>query len=144
MKRPLVIDYAIAGDLSALDQDMSYPAFFADSLCLDVEDDNIFFSEEPKKIAAAKAICMDCPIRSNCLTWAIREEVEGVFGGTDTEERANLSVIGNLSSEDQELLKKQYHMLCERSVKEAVIYFGVNERTIFRWRTITQNVKKAS
>jgi hypothetical protein len=35
-------------------------------------------------------------------------------------------------------------MLCERTVKEAVIYFGVNERTIYRWRTIAQNVKKAS
>ena len=55
-----------------------------DALCSDgtgvlVE---LFFSESLDDIAAAKALCLECPVRSACLEGALaREEPWGVWGG---------------------------------------------------------------
>jgi WhiB family redox-sensing transcriptional regulator len=39
-------------------------------------------------IKEAKAICADCPVRHDCLEWAIdHHEVHGVWGGTSAKER---------------------------------------------------------
>jgi WhiB family redox-sensing transcriptional regulator len=44
--------------------------------------------------AAAKAICADCGVQSDCLTWALRAgEPDGVWGGTTPEERRLLRRI---------------------------------------------------
>ncbi|MBO2449079.1 WhiB family transcriptional regulator [Actinomadura barringtoniae] len=41
--------------------------------------------------AEAKAICANCPVVSDCLTWALRVgEPDGVWGGTTPEERRHL------------------------------------------------------
>jgi WhiB family redox-sensing transcriptional regulator len=43
---------------------------------------NVFFSEAPGKIAQAKSICAECPIRELCLEGALkRREPCGVWGG---------------------------------------------------------------
>ncbi|QFG23521.1 WhiB family transcriptional regulator [Actinomadura sp. WMMB 499] len=40
---------------------------------------------------AAKAICGNCPVQVDCLTWALRVgEPDGVWGGTTPEERRHL------------------------------------------------------
>jgi predicted RecB family nuclease len=52
------------------------------------EADKLFFSESPKRIALAKAMCAECPIVSKCLQFALDEEIEfGIFGGTTPQER---------------------------------------------------------
>jgi WhiB family redox-sensing transcriptional regulator len=40
--------------------------------------------------AAARAICRECPVRGECLEYALTDEPypEGIFGGTDQRERA--------------------------------------------------------
>lgn len=39
----------------------------------------------------AKAICRSCPVRQECLTWALRAgEADGVWGGTTPEDRRYL------------------------------------------------------
>lgn len=41
----------------------------------------------------AKAICATCPVRNECLNWAVsRGEAYGVWGGTTPEERRYLRV----------------------------------------------------
>ncbi|MDA2813629.1 WhiB family transcriptional regulator [Nocardiopsis sp. RSe5-2] len=36
----------------------------------------------------AKAVCRSCPVRQECLRWALRAgEADGVWGGTTPEER---------------------------------------------------------
>ncbi|MCI4146600.1 WhiB family transcriptional regulator [Streptomyces albogriseolus] len=36
----------------------------------------------------AKAVCRRCPVREQCLAWALRhEEVDGIWGGTTEGER---------------------------------------------------------
>jgi WhiB family redox-sensing transcriptional regulator len=45
-------------------------------------DPELFFAESPADVEAAKAICVDCPVRMACLSGAIsRREPWGVWGG---------------------------------------------------------------
>lgn len=56
----------------------------AEALCADGTGalNDLFFSEQLDDIAAAKAFCLDCPIRIGCLEGAIaRREPWGVWGG---------------------------------------------------------------
>lgn len=57
-------------------------------------DPDMFFmddKDEPNysamKTRLALAICGQCPIEKQCLEFAIKEEMEGVWGGTTTRER---------------------------------------------------------
>ena len=54
---------------------------------------DVFFSEAPGKIAHAKSICAECPIRESCLKGALeRSEPCGVWGG---ERFRNGHVVGD-------------------------------------------------
>lgn len=55
------------------------------------ESDKLFFSESPKRIAKAKALCAECPMQAKCLQFAIEESIEfGIFGGLTPSERKSL------------------------------------------------------
>lgn len=42
----------------------------------------LFFAESPADLETAKALCVDCPVRSACLAGALeRREPWGVWGG---------------------------------------------------------------
>lgn len=61
-------------------------------LCVDVEDPEIFFPPRSAGHAdEAKAICADCPVRRECLRYALKAPEEfGVWGGLDEVERADI------------------------------------------------------
>ena len=43
-----------------------------------------------EQVAEAKAICAGCPVRNECLAFALRTgQVYGIWGGTTTHERAS-------------------------------------------------------
>ncbi len=43
---------------------------------------DLFFAESPADIETAKALCLDCPLRLECLNGALeRREPWGVWGG---------------------------------------------------------------
>ena len=45
-------------------------------------DPDLFFAESPEDIETAKALCVDCPVRAECLDGAVaRREPYGVWGG---------------------------------------------------------------
>lgn len=45
-------------------------------------DPDLFFAERPDELEQAKALCVDCPIRPQCLAAALdRGEPWGVWGG---------------------------------------------------------------
>jgi WhiB family redox-sensing transcriptional regulator len=45
-------------------------------------DPELFFAESPADVETAKALCVDCPIRTECLAGALdRREPWGVWGG---------------------------------------------------------------
>ena len=46
------------------------------------EDPELFFAETPQDVEVAKALCLDCPVRAECLAGALdRAEPWGVWGG---------------------------------------------------------------
>jgi WhiB family redox-sensing transcriptional regulator len=63
---------------------------FNDIACKDTDTD-LFFSELKSKVEKAKAICNSCPVKSECLEFALRDEIEfGIFGGATPQERKAL------------------------------------------------------
>lgn len=52
------------------------------SLPCHLVDPEVFFAEAPAEIEFAKTLCVDCPVRNQCLDGALtRREVCGVWGG---------------------------------------------------------------
>ncbi len=46
------------------------------------EDPELFFAESPADVELAKSLCVDCPVRAECLAGALdRREPWGVWGG---------------------------------------------------------------
>jgi WhiB family redox-sensing transcriptional regulator len=70
----------------------------ADGVCADpkisrqVADD--FFSYDPARASAAKKLCFSCPVRKDCIKWALENnQIWGIWGGKDEQEiRRTLSV----------------------------------------------------
>lgn len=57
---------------------------------------NLFFSELKSKVAKAKAICDTCPVKNDCLQFALREDIEfGIFGGATPQERKAMNYVSN-------------------------------------------------
>ena len=47
-----------------------------------VSDADLWFAEDPRDLERAKELCVDCPLRSECLAAALdRSEPWGVWGG---------------------------------------------------------------
>lgn len=69
------------------------PAWFADRSCSTFRDPSLWFSGYAEDIAAAKAICWSCPVRSECLKYQLDWERRvghseyGIFGGRTPHER---------------------------------------------------------
>jgi WhiB family transcriptional regulator, redox-sensing transcriptional regulator len=65
-------------------------AWVADAVCAQTDPD-AFFPERGESTALAKATCVGCPVRAECLAWALdQHEVHGVWGGLSPRERRAL------------------------------------------------------
>ena len=54
-------------------------------------DPRLFFPERGESTAEAKAVCAACPVRADCLDWAIATTQKwGIWGGTSERERHRL------------------------------------------------------
>jgi WhiB family transcriptional regulator, redox-sensing transcriptional regulator len=52
------------------------------SLPCRINDPDLWFSDNPAELEQAKAICVDCPLKAECLAGALdRQEPWGVWGG---------------------------------------------------------------
>ena len=72
-------------------------AWQIDSLCAKAQHSDSrdwFFSKEPKEKYDAKNLCFGCPVRKQCLQWALEHrQIWGIWGGRDEVEiRRALSV----------------------------------------------------
>jgi WhiB family redox-sensing transcriptional regulator len=144
MKRPLVIQQALAGDLSVLERDIEFPSFFADAECADIDNPDIFFSEFEREITEAKKLCYACPVQAMCLSWAVNQNADGVYGGKTNSEREKLSSIGNnFDAQAIAQMQNEEAMIFSADVKQAMAHFKVTERTIYRWRIILDETRKA-
>ena len=71
-----------------------------ESLCAKKENKHLvdfFFSDKPEEKYAAKNLCFSCPVRKDCIKYALEaKEIWGVWGGRDENEiRRILSVDAN-------------------------------------------------
>ncbi|MDS1269899.1 WhiB family transcriptional regulator [Lipingzhangella sp. LS1_29] len=72
-------DWVAQGTCRAYDPELFFPV-------------NITGADGPE-VHLAKAICDTCPVRRECLNWAVsRGEAHGIWGGTTPEERRYLRV----------------------------------------------------
>lgn len=67
------------------------------SICFDIPDPDIFFAEDEFTQKRAQSICNNCPIRQECLDWALfiessltPEDVWGIYGGKTAMQRIQL------------------------------------------------------
>lgn len=67
------------------------PAWYKQAVCVGVSGD-IFFEEGVKRLVIeAKTYCYRCPVRIQCLEYAIKAEEHGIWGGmTSTERRKEI------------------------------------------------------
>jgi WhiB family redox-sensing transcriptional regulator len=69
------------------------PAWTADALCAQV-DPEMFFPENGGTSEPAKAICRRCPVRAECLEYALDHgERYGIFGGLSERERRKIEKL---------------------------------------------------
>lgn len=64
-----------------------------DAACQDA-DPELFFPGQGKRTTAARAICKECEVRRDCLLFAIRNNEDGIWGGTSEGQRRNLDRNG--------------------------------------------------
>jgi WhiB family redox-sensing transcriptional regulator len=70
---------------------VSLPLFTALPACHGAEPEQFFCDDggrvDGPEVAAARAVCERCPVIGECLDWALRHDVHGVWGGTTRTER---------------------------------------------------------
>lgn len=76
--------------LAALAADIGDEAWQAGALCAQA-DPEAWFPEKGASVREPKRICMQCPVRADCLEYAVsRNERWGVWGGLSEHERRPL------------------------------------------------------
>lgn len=76
---------------------MNYRTDWRESAACRDEDPELFFpisevGPGAEQVARAKRVCGGCPVRSECLTYALDSGLDhGIFGGTTPEERRKLA-----------------------------------------------------
>ncbi len=119
------------------------PVVFKQGACTGSKPE-IFQSDHPARIAAAKRVCASCSIIADCLKWAVDNFEEGVWGGTTKQER--LGLLGLESNLDVDELAERraarIRLAQDVAIRTLAEEFQVTERTIHRWKAQIQ--KEAS
>lgn len=80
---------------TAHDLGMNTPDWYLDANCAGLLDDQTWFPPKGGTTRPAKAICARCPVRLDCLTFALAHgERFGVWGGLSERERRKLEQRG--------------------------------------------------
>jgi hypothetical protein len=116
-------------------------------------DPEVFFpaavegAEFEAQVSLAKSVCAGCPVRSECLSWALEGLPEGIAGGMTEHERrqektrrcgarrqcgqAAVPPVGG--SRKEVAAAGRAAIAAGLSVREAAAQFRVSERTAARW-----------
>ena len=78
--------------LIGLIQSISKPQpWVKDALCSQIGDGDLWYPEHGNTARAARSVCAACPVRGECLSYAMDHEPRwGVFGGFNALERESL------------------------------------------------------
>lgn len=98
---------------------------------------DMFFSEDQEDVNSAKMMCGACPVRKECLNWALEnKEIWGVWGGVDENE---LRIVLSVDEDGQEVRRIRkgeapFCPNCKASTKE----LSISEKEVpggGRWTT---------
>ena len=144
-KRPDIIKFAAKNDLSLLNDFVNLPHITGTEACLDVEDPDLFFSDFGLDIALAKDICAECPMLQSCRNYAMKHENHGVWGGLSADERFKLRGKKEaFDTNDMDRLVEEKNFILYRSSDVVASTYGVDVRTVVRWRNTIRDAQKAS
>jgi hypothetical protein len=77
---------------------VTIPPFVDGALCAQV-DPEVFFPEKGGSFRDAKRICAMCPVRQECLDWALENrEPFGIWGGKSVSERQKIRAANSRSA----------------------------------------------
>ena len=97
------------------------------------------------RVAVAKAVCGGCPVREQCLTWALAHQPDGIAGGMTEHERrtearrrggqapARPITVPACATPSELSSAGRAALAAGGSVQEVADEFGVSERTALRW-----------
>lgn len=117
------------------------PEWYRDAVCAQTDPD-AFYPDRGGSNRDAKRICLSCPVREQCLTYALDNDEEfGVWGGTSFAERSRMKrgVVVPIQTRRQlspEARSRILELLCAphltlRGIAESM---GVSEKTVRRVR----------
>lgn len=62
--------------------------------CLTADSEQFFIENDDEEIRNAKAICGGCPVREQCLDFALEANINhGIYGGKSPRQRKRIKVI---------------------------------------------------
>lgn len=90
-RRALIAMQWIGGRPTAPDLGLEPEPWMDEAVCTSVLDDALFYPEKGGTARIAKTICQACPVKVECLTYALEHHEEhGVWGGLSANERVRL------------------------------------------------------
>lgn len=114
-----------------------YPAFDGSQLCAQT-DPELFHPSEGNRAPEAKKTCRRCPWLDECLEWAIWQDVDGIWGGTNTawrrterQRRGIPSPVTEKMSQYRDLIIAAGSMVL---AKDLARQLGCTERTVERYQ----------
>lgn len=71
------------------------PDWWADAACKEAPPGVSWFPERGDNGKAAKAVCMTCLVRTECLSWSLDQgpDLDGIFGGASQRERRAMRTL---------------------------------------------------
>lgn len=136
-KRPDIVSAVLAGIGTTNGSLIPEANFMSDASCGSIADPDLFFSSDPLAIHAAKTICRSCPVAEACLSYGASIE-EGMFGGLTATERGIKPAATRIQTPALiDLSQKTY--LQTAPVSQIASRYGVQPRTVQRWRQILKN-----
>lgn len=99
--------------IDATDYQLEATPWADQAACAGVSGDE-FFPERGASVANAKALCAACPVRFECLDYALRWRIpHGIWGGLSTRERQRLpKVAGPRRFPPRHGTATRYHQGC--------------------------------
>jgi WhiB family redox-sensing transcriptional regulator len=92
MERSRMCDSVSSSNASVMPEALApgFPGSWSQHAICVGEDPEIFFPSYGDPSAAARRVCANCPVRIDCLEYAVDADEFGIWGGLDQEQRRSL------------------------------------------------------
>jgi|LakMenEpi03Aug12_release.lakeMendotaPanAssembly.Ray.scaffolds.fasta_scaffold886794_2 WhiB family redox-sensing transcriptional regulator len=132
--RPFVLELVFRGNLGNLVREIPSMDWSSEAECA-TADPEMFFPSDFQQELQALSLCHTCPVKKECLVWALFYEEKGIWGGTTERMRAaratKAQTYRDLSESDAAL---QLRDILYSPAEVVAAMFHVNPRTVVRWR----------